>query len=117
MKRNSSNLLEWQWKNYSGAHQNKTNLIVHLCAVPLFISATFGLSIAIARLSLAIGAASLGAIALSLALQGKGHALEQRRASRFTGVRDFVSRMLAEQFVTFPRFLLTGGWGKNFSRR
>lgn len=117
MRRNPLSLLEWQWQNYGEAHRNKTNLIVHLFAVPMFIVAIFGIAIAIARLSLLIGAASLVAIVLSLALQGKGHALEKKRASSFTGVQDFVSRMLAEQFVTFPRFLLSGGWSNNFNRR
>jgi predicted permease len=117
MRRNSLSLWEWQWQNYSEAHRNKTNLIVHLFAVPMFIAAILGIAIAIFYHSLLIGVASLSAIALSLALQGKGHSLEQRRASPFIGIQDFVSRMLVEQFVTFPRFFLTGGWSKNFNRR
>jgi uncharacterized membrane protein YGL010W len=117
MRRNSLSLLEWQWQNYSEAHRNKTNLIVHLFAVPMFIAAIFGIAIAISRPSLLIGAASLSMIILSFALQAKGHSLERKRASPFTGTQDFISRMLVEQFVTFPRFLLSGGWSKNFNHR
>ena len=117
MKRSFSALLQWQWNGYSEAHQNKSNLIVHIFAVPLFIAAIFGIAIAIFRFSLLLGAISLTTIILSLALQKKGHSFERNQPPNFTGVWDFLSRLLTEQFITFPRFLLTGGWSRNLSCR
>jgi hypothetical protein len=31
----------------------------------------------------------------------------------FDGAADFVSRFVVEQWVTFPRFVLSGGWRRN----
>jgi hypothetical protein len=35
------------------------------------------------------------------------------RYTPFDGAGDVVSRLLVEQWVTFPRFVLSGGWGRN----
>ena len=35
----------------------------------------------------------------------------------FDGAVDFVSRFVAEQWVTFPRFVLSGGWYRNLTGR
>ena len=35
-----TNLIRWQWSGYRATHQNKTNLLIHLIAVPLFMAAT-----------------------------------------------------------------------------
>ncbi|NJM27201.1 MAG: DUF962 domain-containing protein [Pseudanabaena sp. RU_4_16] len=117
MKRSFSALLQWQWNGYSEAHQNKSNLIVHIFAVPLFIAAIFGIAIAIFRFSLLLGVISLTTIILSLALQKKGHSFEENQPPTFKGFWDFLLRLLAEQFITFPRFLFTGEWRRNFSRK
>jgi Protein of unknown function (DUF962) len=117
MKRSFSALLHWQWISYSKAHQNKVNLIIHVLAVPLFVVSMFGIAIAIFRFSLLLGVISLTAMILSLALQKKGHSFEENQPPTFTGIWDFLSRLLVEQYITFPRFLLTGSWSRNFSRR
>jgi Protein of unknown function (DUF962) len=115
MKSSFSDFLQWQWSIYSKGHQNKTNLVVHLFAVPLFIAAMLGMAISILRFSLLIGAVSLAGAMLSLALQKKGHSFEENQPPTFSGFRDFVFRLLVEQLIAFPRFLLTGEWRRNFS--
>ncbi len=29
-------LLDWQWRDYSDKHRSRTNLLLHIVAVPLF---------------------------------------------------------------------------------
>lgn len=115
MKRRFSDFLQWHWSIYSKAHQSKTNLVIHVFAVPLFVAAMFGIAIAVFQFSLLLGAISLAAAILSLVLQKKGHALEQNQPPTFAGIWDFLCRLLVEQFITFPRFLFTGEWSKNLS--
>ncbi len=117
MKKSFSNFLQKQWNIYSKGHQNKVNLVVHLFAVPLFIAAMFGIAIAVFQFSLLLGAISLAAAILSLVLQKKGHALEENQPPTFAGIWYFLCRLLVEQFITFPRFLFTGEWSKNLSRK
>jgi hypothetical protein len=47
-------------------------------------------------------------------LQGRGHRRERETRAPFAGAGDFVSRFFVEQWVTFPRFVLSGGWLRNF---
>jgi hypothetical protein len=47
---------------------------------------------------------------VSLALQGRGHRQEQVPPEPFTSPANAISRLLLEQWVTFPRFVLSGGW-------
>jgi hypothetical protein len=49
-------------------------------------------------------------MALSVALQGRGHRQEPVPPAPFTGPLNAVSRIFLEQWVTFPRFLFSGGW-------
>jgi hypothetical protein len=85
---------------YAERHSDRTNLLVHLVAVPLFhgglVAALFG--------HVVVGLAICG---VSLAIQGRAHRREAMRP-RFSGPFDFVSRILVEQLVTFPCFVLTG---------
>jgi Protein of unknown function (DUF962) len=108
--------LQWQWSGYSAAHQNRTNLLLHLVAVPLFMSATLLAVYALVEFSLkALVGAALGFL-VSLMAQGLGHRLEATPPEPFRGVFDFILRLFAEQWITFPRFVLTGGWIENLSR-
>jgi hypothetical protein len=107
-------LLQRQWSSYSAAHQNRTNLLIHLFAVPLFMLATVGLVFAVLRLSIILGVLSLIGLVVALALQAKGHALEPVAPEPFAGGLDFVRRLFAEQWITFPRFVISGGWLRNF---
>ncbi|MFS2126233.1 Mpo1-like protein [Pseudomonas sp. Pseusp97] len=117
MGKRHPNLVAWQWQGYAANHRNPTNLALHIIAVPLFIlgaltllSGLFGLSLA------AIALGVIGMIA-SLAIQGRGHKLEEQPPEPFSDRKDAVSRLLVEQFVTFPRFVLSGAWWRAWRNR
>ncbi|PJI49913.1 MAG: terminase [Pseudomonas sp.] len=117
MGKRHPNLLAWQWQGYAANHRNSTNLALHIIAVPLFIlgaltllSGLFGLSLSSILLGL------IGMIA-SLAIQGRGHKLEALAPEPFTDRKDAISRLLVEQFVTFPRFVLSGAWWRAWRNR
>jgi hypothetical protein len=48
----------------------------------------------------------------AILLQGRGHAIEVTRPVPFEGPLDVVARLFAEQWVTFPRYVLSGGLGR-----
>jgi Protein of unknown function (DUF962) len=109
-------LLEWQWSDYSAKHRDRTNLLLHIFAVPLFEIAVIALIIELASGSgRAIGLALVG-MAAAVVIQGRGHRREHETPTPFAGPIDFVSRFFAEQWITFPRFVLSGGWSRNLGR-
>ena len=109
-------LIAWQWRNYADNHRDRANLLLHIVAVPAFIAGI----LACARLLIAglwFGAAvAFGFAVLAFALQGIGHRRESVAPIPFDGPLDFVGRVFVEQFVTFPRFVLSGQWARNFAR-
>lgn len=104
-----NNLLAWQWEGYAANHGNRTNLLLHIVTVPIFIA---GLAAVVASplLGLAWLPVGLGGMVVALAAQGRGHRAEATAPVPFTGPGDFVSRFLVEQLVNFPRFVVSGGW-------
>ena len=109
-------LLQWQWSDYSAKHRDQINLLLHIVAVPLFQIATIVLVVAVVTGSgYAAGLGCLG-IGAAVVIQGRGHRRERERPTPFSGPADFVSRFLAEQWITFPRFVFSGGWAHNVSR-
>ena len=110
MRMGISQLLRWQWDGYPKYHQSRPNLLVHIVAVPLFLIGTIVLLGAIAQQSLLLLAVAVACIVVAVALQGRGHRLEPVPPEPFTGPLNFVSRLFFEQWVTFPRFVLSGGW-------
>jgi hypothetical protein len=111
-----SELLRWQWNGYAKYHQSRANLFIHLVAVPLFLIGTIALVAALFQLSLTLLGVALACIVLAVALQGRGHGLEAVPPEPFTGPLNFVSRLFFEQWVTFPRFVISGGWGAAMRR-
>lgn len=108
------NLLEWQWNDYSAKHQNRENLLLHLVAVPLFQVGTVLLVVGVGTWSaLGIGIA-LACLAAAVLIEGRGHAREPETPAPFDGPLDFASRFVVEQWITFPRFVLSGAWRHNF---
>ena len=107
------NLLAWQWSDYATRHQDPGNLWLHIVVVPLFQVAT--LILAYGLVTGSVGGAGLGVLGMvvSVVAQGRGHRRESERATPFRGAGDFVTRFFAEQWVTFPRFVLSGGWYRN----
>ena len=109
-------LLTWQWSDYPAKHQNRANLLLHIFAVPVFQLGTLLVLYGAARrspLAILIGAIAAG---VSIAVQGRGHRLEGEAPASFDGPVDFVTRLFAEQWITFPRFVLSGAWYRNLRR-
>jgi Protein of unknown function (DUF962) len=104
-------LLRWQWEGYPTYHQSRANLLIHVVAVPLFLLGTIALVAAVVQLSLVLLAVAIGCVVVAVALQGRGHRLEPVPPEPFSGPLNFVSRLFFEQWVTFPRFVISGGWG------
>ena len=110
-------LLAWQWQGYARYHQNRTNLLLHVVAVPLFLAGTVLVVIGAIRMSLLVIVIGGVAMGVSVALQGRGHRLEAVPPEPFTGPANTIGRLFFEQWVTFPRFVISGGWGRSFSGR
>ncbi len=100
----------WQWKGYARAHRDRVNLLVHLVTVPLFwLGVLLAVSaIAFERTALALYLPLLWLIGMTA--QGQGHRREAAEVERFLGPIDFIVRLLIEQFVTFPRYVLSGAF-------
>lgn len=117
MARHHPNLLTWQWRGYAASHRNPINLILHLLAVPLFILASGMLFFALLQLNVLQLILSVFGLLAALALQAHGHRLEAKAQEPFSDTSDAVQRLLLEQFFTFPRFVLNGGWWKAWKTR
>jgi hypothetical protein len=108
-------LLAWQWRDYALRHRDRANLLIHMVAVPAFIAAVLALLTQLAREQwFGAGISALAAIA-AFAVQGVGHKREHLAPEPFAGPGDFVARVLSEQFITFPRFVLAGQWARNLA--
>jgi hypothetical protein len=83
--------------------------------VPLFMVATVSALYALVRLSFFAAVLSVLGFMISLIMQGRGHSCEPIQPEPFKSGVDFACRIFAEQWITFPRFVLTGGWFKNIS--
>jgi len=57
----------------------------------------------------------LVAMIVSVALEGVGHRFEPERPAPFAGFGDFLKRFIAEQWVTFPRFVISGRYFRNLA--
>jgi len=108
-------LLAWQWRGYARNHRDRGNLLIHMVAVPMFIAG------ALATATQALQARWVGALialvvaVFAFALQGIGHRRERTPPTPFAGPGDFLERVFAEQFITFPRFVLSGQWARNLA--
>ena len=107
-------LLKWQREGYPRFHRHRGNLVLHLFAVPAFMAATLCFVAALLTVHLVLAALALVAIAAAFAIQGAGHAREKNPSIPFEGPADTVSRIFAEQFVTFPWFVLSGEWTRAY---
>ena len=105
-------LFRWQWDGYQRYHQSRANLLLHVVVVPLFLAGNILLLLALARAWWLGAAIALIAMAASVALQGYGHGQESVPPEPFSSRRNAVARIFLEQWVTFPLFVLSGGWAK-----
>jgi uncharacterized membrane protein YGL010W len=109
MTHDNVGLLARQFAGYPDAHGDRRNLLIHLLTVPAFI---LGNCAALAA-PFTSGWLALGGIALTataFGLQGRGHGFESKRPAPFSGPGNAVVRILGEQWITFPRFVLSGGF-------
>jgi hypothetical protein len=103
-------LLRWQWEGYPRYHRSRANLLLHIVVVPLFLAGNLAIVLGLATLAWAPAVVGIAATAISLALQGRGHGGEPLPPEPFTGPVNAVARLVCEQWITFPRFVLSGGW-------
>jgi len=104
-------LIAWQWALYPAGHTTRLNLLLHILTVPIFEMGTLTLlgSLAIAPVYALLGLAMMVG---AMAVQGQGHAREPQPPVRFRGPLDVIARILAEQWIAFPRFVITGGFAR-----
>ena len=112
---NAKELLAWQWEGYARYHQSRANLLLHIVLVPLFLAGNVALIVGILRLSWMESLTGIVLMAFSMALQGRGHRIEAVPPVPFSGPVNALSRIFLEQWISFPRFVLTGGWSRSFS--
>jgi len=102
-------LLAWQLREYPKGHRDRRNLIVHVVTVPLFHAGVLALILALFWSGWLLVIA-IPAMLIPIALQGRTHGLEATAPIPFRGPLDFVSRIVAEQLITYPRFVAGGGF-------
>jgi len=107
----AESLLAWQWNLYSVNHRDRRNLLLHILSVPFFQAGTLML-IGSPLVSWTFAPAGLGMMVVVMIMQGRGHKLEKDPPVPFRGPLDVIGRILLEQWVNFPRFVLSGGWEK-----
>ena len=105
-----SELLRWQWDGYANYHASKANLLLHIVVVPLFLLGNVILVVALLQGAMWPALAGLVAMVVSFALQGKGHSMEAVPSIPFASPLQAVARIFIEQWINFPRFVLSGGW-------
>jgi hypothetical protein len=107
--------LAWQWSDYPAKHRHRVNLAIHIVAVPLFMLGCAIVAFGILRLAPMRIAYGLVAMLASVVLEGIGHRLESEQPAPFAGFPDFLKRFFLEQWVTFPRFVLSGRFFQNLA--
>ena len=112
MEHDRGPLLHWQFSQYPAAHRDRGNLLLHVLTVPVFMAGT--VSVALAWMNPWLLSGLVGIVAAA-ALQGRGHAREANPPAPFRGPLDVVARLFAEQWITFPRFVLSGGFARAWS--
>jgi hypothetical protein len=103
-------LLAWQWAIYRDAHQDRRNLLVHALTQPLFLAGS--VAVLLSPIVGWIGLTGLLLMVAAMAAQGRGHRREPSPPAPFRGPLDVVARILSEQWITFPRFVLSGHFAR-----
>jgi hypothetical protein len=107
----SQPLLQWQRSLYDDNHTGRGTLLVHALTNPLFLLGNLAL-VTSPVTSLWAALAGLAMMAVAMAAQGKTHARERVAPVPFDGPLDAAARIFAEQWVTFPRFVMDGGFAR-----
>ena len=100
--------------DYQRVHSTRSNLLIHLVAVPLFVMSTVLWILAL--LVGAIPAVMVWTVTAIIAvmLQRHGHRREPESQPEVTGALAIAGQWFAEQFVIFPWFVVSGGWLKQW---
>jgi hypothetical protein len=104
-------LLAWQWRLYPDNHTDRTSLAIHLVTQPLFALGVVSIVLAPFTSPWLFLVGPL-AMVFAVAAQGRGHKRERVAPVPFRGPLDVVRRLVAEQLITWPRFVLTGGFAR-----
>jgi hypothetical protein len=107
-------LLRWQWEGYPRYHAAQANLLLHVLSVPVFWVGTLLLVASLLTLRWPLALIGLVGMSIALVAQGRGHKLEATPPAPFAGPWNFVARFCLEQWLTFPRFVLSGGWRRAY---
>lgn len=110
MQSEKENLLRWQWEGYPAYHQSRLNLALHIVAVPAFLVGNVLMVLALLQGAWLTALGWLVFSAVAFGLQGVGHKQEPNASIPFSSPANAAARILLEQWVTFPRFVLSGGW-------
>lgn len=102
--------MAWQWNTYPANHREKVNLVLHFFAVPAFIASTLVVLTGLVHTQAKMIGVGVVGMVLSFAIQGIGHKREAEPPIPFASPFEFVARVFIEQFINFPRFVLSGGW-------
>ena len=109
MDERAGGLIAWQFSLYPTGHRDRRNLLVHALTNPLFLVGTVAVvSSPFAGLRALVG--GLVGVVVAVAAQGRGHKLEASPPVPFRGPGDVAARLFVEQWVTFPRYLVGGGF-------
>ncbi len=96
-----------QWEAYPSSHARPENLALHAVGVPAFLLGNCVLVVSLAKGDLSCAGLGLLTMLGAFAAQVIGHRLEPQAPLPFAGLSDAVTRILVEQWVTFPRYLLS----------
>ena len=108
-------LLRWQWEGYPRYHTSRPNLLLHLCTMPLFWAGTVLLLVGLLTLSWATLVLGMVCLLVPVIAQGVGHQrLGSTPPAPFSSPWNFVARFVLEQWVNFPRYVLSGYWSRAF---
>ncbi len=110
-ERTTESLAAWQWHLYPHNHTDRRNLTVHVFTTPLFWAGTLAV---VTSFLTGLWSALAGIVLMVavVAIQGRTHALETTPPVPFRGPLDVLGRIFIEQWFTFPRYVLTGGFSK-----
>jgi hypothetical protein len=114
--RDALGLLAWQWSVYPGGHRNGVNLTLHLFTAPLFLLGTVALA-ASPLVGWQLAPIGLSGLLLAFAAQMLGHRAEASPPKPFRGPFDVLARFFVEQWITFPRYVVSGGFGQAWRSR
>jgi len=105
------------WDSYRKHHRHPTNLLLHLLAVPLFILSSLVLLIGLLQLSFVAQITGVIGLVAAVALQRHGHLYEVHQDDPEDDSQDGLKHLLLEQFITFPRFVISGEWWRAWRNR